>query len=294
MESAGKGEREKQTQTPIDGYISAAEYLRHSYEIPAELPERPLADESFAATWREASGGAVLDFLADEFGLPAFMFPWEDRKALKISFAETLGGRLPSVATASHKDFRQMEALLNARTEALELPPTVNAFTLEARAKAIFRHRVLLLNSAPYSNIPAEKLGLPNQEWLERSHRLRLRHECVHYETLRLFGGMKNHAFDEILADGMGQIAAFGSFDADRQRIFFGLKRGGDACTGRLSFYCQNVRPEERAAIYRAVDTVLDDVADEMNGRLARKESDAKLLFALAGTSLAERLKAKG
>lgn len=136
MGSAGKGEREKQT--PLDGYISAAEYLRHRYEIPAELPERPLSDESFAATWREASGGAVLDFLADEFGLPAFRFPWEDRKALKISFAETLGGRLPSVATASHKDFRQMEALLNARTEALELPPTVNAFTLEARAKAIF------------------------------------------------------------------------------------------------------------------------------------------------------------
>ena len=111
MGSAGKGEREKQTQTqtqtPIDGYISAAEYLRHRYEISAELPERPLSDESFAATWREASGGAVLDFLADEFGLPAFRFPWEDGKALKISFAETLGGRLPSVATASHKDFRQ-------------------------------------------------------------------------------------------------------------------------------------------------------------------------------------------
>ena len=42
------------------------------------------------------------------------------------------------------------------------------------------------------------------------------------------------------------------------------------------------------------MDEVLDDVAEELNGRLERKESDAKLLFALAGTSLAERLKTKG
>ena len=288
MGNMGRGEPGRQSAQ--DGQISAAEYLRHRYTIPAKLPELPLSDESFVETWREASGAETLDFLADGLRLPAFDFQWENKAALKISFAETLGGRLPTVATKSHKDFRQMEALLNARETAQKLPPTVNAFAIETRAENIFRHRVLLLNSAPYSNIAAEKLGLSVREWLERSHRLRLRHECVHYETLRLLGGMHNHALDEILADGMGQIAAFGSFDADRQRVFFGLKRGGDACTGRLSFYCQNVRPEERVEIYRAVDAVLDGVADEVNGRLARKESDEEMLFDLAGTSLAERL----
>ena len=290
MGSEGKGEQKRQTR---DGYLSASAYLRHRYESPETLPELPLSDEPFNAAWREASGKGVLDFLTEGLGLPAFDFSWENRDALKIAFAQTLGGRLPTVATESHRDFRQMEALLNARDKAAELPPTVNAFAIEARAKRIFRHRVLLLNYAPYSNIPAEAMGLSKREWLERSHRLRLRHECAHYETLRLFGGMKNHALDEILADGMGQIAAFGSFDADRQRTFFGLTRGGDTCTGRLSFYCQNVRPEERAEVYRAVDAALDDVADETNERLKRKDGDVALLLALAGRSLAERLEAK-
>ncbi len=271
----------------------ADEYLRRKYEIPAELPQTPLEDEPFAANWQEADGQAALEFLADVLQLPAFDFQWENRDALKISFAQTLGGRLPVIATESHRDFRQMEALMGAREEARELPLTVNAFTLEARAESIFRHRVLLLNYAPYSNIPAEKLGLPEREWLERSHRLRMRHESAHYETLRLFGGMQNHALDEILADALGQIAAFGDFNADRQRIFFGLTKGGDTCTGRLSFYMQKVQPEECAKVYRAVDEALDLVADELHKLQKEKAGDEMLLAALAGTSIAERLKKK-
>ncbi|MBR5163466.1 MAG: hypothetical protein IKW79_05535, partial [Schwartzia sp.] len=141
-------------------------------------------------------------------------------------------------------------------------------------------------------NISAEKMGLAKEDWLERSHKLRMRHECAHYETLRIFDDMRNHALDEILADALGQIAAFGSFDGDRQRIFFGLTRGKDTCTGRLSFYCQKVGEEERPKIYKAVDEVLDDVAGELDGLLARKAEDIELLSALAGTSIAERLEA--
>ena len=270
---------------------SAAGYLKRRYEIPKEMPNLPMEDESFTAAWEETAGQSVLDFLSDRFGLPAADFSWQNIGALKISFADTLGGKLPVVATESHSDFRAMEALLNGRKALQELPPTVNAFTMQTRAKPIFRHRVLLLNRAPYSNIPAETMGLGKEDWLERSHRLRMRHECAHYETLRIFDDMQNHALDEILADALGQIAAFGSFDGDRQRIFFGLKRGEDICTGRLSFYCQQVDAEERPKIYRAVDEVLDAVAEELEGFLARKAKDIELLSALAGTSIAERLK---
>ena len=47
------------------------------------------------------------------------------------------------------------------------------------------------------------KLSLTSDEWLKKSYKLRLRHEAAHYETLRILGGMKNHALDEILADLM-------------------------------------------------------------------------------------------
>ena len=137
-------------------------------------------------------------------------------------------------------------------------------------------------------------MGLSEEDWLIRSHRLRLRHECAHYETLRLFDDMQNHALDEIMADALGQIAAFGNFDADRQRVYFGLTKGKDACTGRLSFYCQDVAEEERPKVYRAVDCVLDAVAEELDGLSARKEGDMELLEALAGKSIAERLEGMG
>lgn len=270
--------------------VTADEYLQHVYEIPAELPPTPLPDESFTVLWKEAEGRGVLDFLTDRLELPAFDFRWQQESCLRISFASTLGGRLPVISTGSHEDFRSMEALLCARKEARELPLTINAFAMQARAEKIFRHRVLLLNHAPYSNISAQSLGLSREDWLERSYLLRLAHECAHYETLRLFGEMRNHALDEILADALGQIAAFGEFDADRQRLFFGLEKGTGICTGRLLFYVQKVMLEEREKVFRAVDRALDLVAGELCEMCMQKAGKLEILVALAGRSIAERI----
>lgn len=283
-------------------YQPASEYVKHCYKIPNNIPALPLGDEPFAALWLEKysdcglhrqedlRGRRVLDLLTEGFGLDAYGFAWQNADGLSLGIAETLAGRIPVISTENHGDFRNMEALVNGRREASELPPTVNAFTIVARAGSIFRHRIILLNYAPYSNIPASFLGLSREEWLARSHKLRLRHECAHYETLRLFGYMENHALDEIAADAMGQIAAFGTVDADRQRLFFGLTRGEDICKGRLSFYCGTVLPEERRDIYRAVDRVLDRVADEVNGLLGTGASEFEILKSLAGRSIADRL----
>lgn len=273
---------------------SAAEYLGHAYAIPANLPPIPLPDEAFASRWQETRGREVKDFLTDRLKLPAYDFMWWETESLSISFAHTLGGRLPVICTGSHEDFRAMDAVLNGREEERELPLTVNAFTIEARAEPIHRHRLILLNRAPYSNVPAEALGLSAEDWLERSQRLRLRHECAHYETLRLLGGMRNHALDEILADALGQIAAFGNFDADRQRLFFGLEKGNDTCTGRLAYYCQRVALKERPKVYARVNEVLDEVAGELKVMLARKATDREILVSLAGKSIAGRLSSTG
>jgi len=113
---------------------------------------------------------------------------------------------------------------------------------------------------------------------------LRLRHEAAHYETLRILGGMKNHALDEILADALGQIAAFGNFSAARQRLFFGLN--GDKCTGRLQFYCQKVLENKRLLIYQAVDRVLDTVEEKISDALNENLSEKDILYMLSGQSI--------
>lgn len=252
--------------------MTTEEYLAHCYEVPQTLPNLPLDDEKFLLKWREAEGDAAIRFLSEFYGRELTL-----RGTIKISFAQTLAGKLPVVDTENHDDFTILAAWLMGR-EKKPLPETVNAFTIPVRINGE-PHRIILLNRAPYSNVSAEKLSLTAEDWLEKSHALRLRHESAHYETLRLFGGMKNHALDEILADTLGQIAAFGNFDADRQRLFFGLEKGGDKCTGRLQFYCQKVSPPERPKIYAAVDKFLDKISVE-------GKSDSEILCELAGRRL--------
>ena len=270
-----------------EAYIN---YLKHCYDVPNELPKLPLDDEPYVAMWQKAEGKYVLDCLKEAFGLPIFNYKWENKDDLSISFTETLGGRLPVITTKSHKDFLFMDALLNGREQSREVPATVNAFTMKTKAETILGHRIIILNFAPYSNVAADKLGLSPDEWLIRSQKIRLAHESAHYETLRLFGGMKNHPLDEIVADAFGQIAAFGDFNADRQRLFFGLEKGKDTCNGRLSFYVANIPEKERGKIYNAVNVVLDNVETEIQTRLSRQENKIKILTALAGKSVFDRL----
>ena len=94
---------------------TAEEYLQHAYEIPEEFPFLPMPDEAFVSKWQEAAGRAVLDFLIDGLSLPAFDFYWEYEDGLGLSFAQTLGGRLPVLSTGSHEDFRAMDALMSGR-----------------------------------------------------------------------------------------------------------------------------------------------------------------------------------
>ena len=291
--------------------MTTDEYLAHCYTIPERPPLLPLPDEAFLSGWKEAKGKAAQELLAENVNRAAAAVSLKNEKAFRVFLAETLGGRLPVVVTGERDDFLCLEAALNGRKEIADIPVTVNAFAMQALTDKAPGYRLLLLGQGTYSNVPARSLGLEEDKWLERSYILRLAHECAHYETLRLFGGMQNHALDEIVADAMGQITAFGNFSAERQRLFFGLERGTGLCTGRLAFYCRAVLPWERAVVYRSVDAMLDNLEDEINGFLAEKKglseknggassvttllTDKKvkyeLLANLAGTSIANRIK---
>ena len=74
------------------------------------------------------------------------------------------------------------------------------------------------------------------------------------------------------------QLAAFGSFSAQRQRLFFGLENEGKSCTGRLTFYCRKVLPWERTEVYQAVDRALDIVEAKVAELCQEKASDFIIL----------------
>ena len=90
-------------------------YLAHHYEIP-EMPQvLPLADEAFVAEWKEAAGKAALTFLAEKVSRDPEVFYLKNVEALCVFFAETMGGRLPVIATGNHEDFQRLEVVLTGR-----------------------------------------------------------------------------------------------------------------------------------------------------------------------------------
>ncbi|MDE0888419.1 MAG: hypothetical protein OSA40_03060 [Phycisphaerales bacterium] len=79
-----------------------------------------------------------------------------------------------------------------------------------------FRDRLLIVHDDVYAGLEAIELDPPLDPttWLEKSRIIRHHHEFAHYATRRLFQNMRLNLHDEIIADCMGFLAAFGRFDS--------------------------------------------------------------------------------
>ena len=99
-----------------------------------------------------------------------------------------------------------------------------------------FKDALVVLSRGPYSAIPAEKAGYPEEEWLKLSHIIRKTHECTHFICRRLHPDKKDAVWDELVADAAGLFAAFGVFDPGLEELFLGIE--GESYTGgRLENY---------------------------------------------------------
>jgi hypothetical protein len=91
--------------------------------------------------------------------------------------------------------------------------------------KEQYQDRFILLSEGPYSAVPAHELELDDEPWRKLSLVIRREHECAHYFTRRVFGSMRNHLLDELIADYCGIYAALGRFRADWFLRFVGLEK---------------------------------------------------------------------
>jgi hypothetical protein len=245
--------------------MAAEQYLTHRYDPPEGLSPHErgvsdylanqsavlLDDEPFVADWEA--------WLNDPSGSP---FPDEAKDILlsgsvRAWITHSPAGRLPVIYTSCREDFVRLSAGLY-RGEPQELPPaSVNAFTITSKLPKIEGHRFIILHKAGYSSISSDTIGVSEGEWLEKSMKLRLHHECCHYFTLRVLGGMRNHALDEIIADCVGQLAAFGIFSASLQRLFFGLLDVGFEPGGRFGYYIKKLSKGAMREVCESVNKAL-------------------------------------
>jgi len=157
--------------------------------------------------------------------------------------------------------------------------------------KELYQDTFIILSKDEYSGVPASEMELSPEEWRSRSLLIRREHEAAHYFTLRVFGSARNHAYDELIADCMGIVAATGTYRPDWFLRFVGLEnypqyRQG----GRLENYLGS--PPLSDGAFRVLQAIIFKASQNVekicrgHARVGTPEGNTRLLLALAGQSL--------
>jgi hypothetical protein len=233
----------------------------------------------------------------------------ERPEAIELEIHPSPAGRIPVLVVRSRAEFVALVRALGRRNEPSPVPDSQGALMIggfnnwtrirELRSrgeemesilprKELYQDRFILLSDGPYSAVPAADLGLGEDEWRETSLAIRRDHECAHYFTRRLFGSMRNHAHDELMADWAGLTAATGRFRADWFLRFLGLEdpsryRPG----GRLDLYRGDLSDEAFPILHELIRAAALNLErfDTPTGTL---EDRARMLAALATLRLDE------
>ncbi len=241
---------------------------------------------------------------------------FDDPGGVRLSIHDSIGGRVPVLVAAERSDFVSLVRAFSSRNEPEDVPDSMGACLVkglnnwdrvwayrrrweeqagaatEERWQQVFREEVvprkelyqdrfIILSSGPYSGCAAESLGYEESEWRRLSVEIRREHEFTHYFTYRLFGMMRNHVFDELIADFVGLVRALGRYPPELAARFLGIEsypryREG----GRLQNYTGN--PPLAAEAFRVLQCLARRAIDRL-GELAReRESELSSLTGLA------------
>ncbi|HBW37654.1 DUF7005 family protein [Desulfosporosinus sp. BICA1-9] len=251
---------------------------------------------------------------------------------LELYLHPTPAGRIPVLVAGHRPDFVSLVQALSRRNEPERIPPSMGACMVKGlnnwdRIRAyrekwekdnpgkcsgdhwqeefrnivprreLYQDTFIILSKGEYSGVTAEEMGLSLEEWRSLSLLIRRGHEAAHYFTLRVFGSARNHAYDELIADCMGIVAAAGTYQSDWFLRFVGLEnypfyRQG----GRLENYLGS--PPLSAGAFKILQTIVHRASENMDKicrsfyvkgvKGAAPEGNADLLIYLASLSLIE------
>jgi len=216
--------------------------------------------------YREATRRGAFDRTTGlEHGLPL-----RQPSRIAIEVFATMGGGVPAITVDDRRDFETLVQAFTARNEPDPVPPAMGAclirgltnwsrvddhraawearrgdatstwadeFARLAGRPVLYQDNLVLLSRGPYSAVGAADAGLDERDWLARSLVIRREHECTHYFTRRVFGWVRDHVVDELLADFIGLLHAFGRYRPALAEAFLGLEGSGVRPDGRLWIY---------------------------------------------------------
>ncbi|MGF7217835.1 hypothetical protein GGR92_004012 [Spirosoma lacussanchae] len=163
----------------------------------------------------------------------------------------------------------------------------------------LYKDKLILLSTKPYSNVPADRLGLTEAAWAAYSLSIRLEHECTHLYTLRRFGCATNNLHDELIADYMGISKALGTYRKDWMLAFMGLEAYPAYRKGaRLENYLgdTNLTPEGFSQLTAIIKQAIESIArfDTALGPIRSAQDQMCRMDALCTTDLINIASVKG
>lgn len=103
--------------------------------------------------------------------------------------------------------------------------------------KSNYLNCLIVLSGGYYSSVYPEDVGLSPDEWKEKSLTIRKYHELTHFVCRELYPTEVDAVRDEVIADMIGILAAFGQYDVRLARIFLGIESPAYRPGGRLENY---------------------------------------------------------
>lgn len=205
---------------------------------------------------------------------------------------ETPAGTIEIVYLHDRQDFDNFLRIMCYRCSTVEIPPTTGAMTLSgvinrekirchkekyilsggdnwalewklfSSEKRNYTDTLIVISNGAYSNIPYEKAGYPEEEWIQISRIIRTYHECTHVICQRLYPDLKETIWDEVVADAIGILFAINEYDVKLAEMFLGVSADGYV-GGRLENYLSEKEKSNLDEIAVRADRLIHQIRDE-------------------------------
>lgn len=188
------------------------EYCENKFNVK-DYKETDINEEPFVETWRniieEIDDKNILEVMNKRIPHGEEEIKLKSPQSVKIEIYNSIAGNIPVIYAKNEEDFYEIVRQLIHKGR-----PVPNIEKTGASFAFGLTNKFIILSNKPYSNIPAQKLGLEDEIWKDYSIIIRREHECTHYFTKRFLGSSQNNLHDELVADFTGIMCAVGEFKA--------------------------------------------------------------------------------
>jgi hypothetical protein len=200
----------------------------------------------------------------------ALPYTFSDCEATELYTEHTEAGDVEILVLPDRGDFVRFVQVMAYRCEPREVPPSMGAITInninnwrrievhkneylqsgktdwEEEFKKFtavpqnYRDSIIALSNGAYSALPYTETSCESdEEWIRASLTIRKYHELTHFVSRRLFPDNKETLRDEVIADSVGIVAAFGKYDISLAQRVLGIYGDEFRSGGRLSNYTE-------------------------------------------------------